>query len=116
MSKLPSYLRMKNLTMTDEYKNAFMVADATFKHQLVYDTFLRKVVPLTDPNFLGTKEEYCVNAGQYLNNDIAFQLALGNLNPFTLEKLDNWLPYPKVNLFFFLLISQYYKINFLGIA
>lgn len=69
-----------------------MIADATFKHQLIYDPISRGLLPLQDPNILGTKQEYCVNAGDFFDSEIAFQLALGNLDPFTLEKMDSWLP------------------------
>lgn len=84
--------------MTTEYKDAFMIADATFKHQLVFDFINRKLVSLQDPNILGTTKEYCVNAGEFFDNKTAFQLALGNLDPFTLEKLDDWLPNVNFNI------------------
>lgn len=69
-----------------------MIADATFRHQIVFDPVKRKLVPLTDPETNGTKLEHCCNAGDMLDNETAFQLALGNLEPFTLKVLDTWCP------------------------
>jgi hypothetical protein len=38
------------------------------------------------------EQALCVNAGELLDQKIAFQLALGNLDPFTLKKMDDWHP------------------------
>lgn len=91
---------MKNVVVTTEYKDAFMMADATYKHQLIFDPFKKKQLPLTDPQTLGTNMEYCKNAGEALCDETAFQLALGNLDPFSLEVMDNWLPNSMVSLFY----------------
>lgn len=92
LQKLPAYLNMRQLNVTDEYREEFMVADATFKHQIVYDPLKRKLVRLNDPESCGTKPEYCRNAGEFLDDERAFQLALGNLDPFTLKQVDVWSP------------------------
>lgn len=92
LQKLPLYLNMRQLNVTDEYKEEFMVADATFRHQVVYDPLKRRLVRLTDPEECGTKLDYCRNAGEFYDDERAFQLALGNLDPFTLKKVDNWSP------------------------
>lgn len=89
--KMPSYLKMKQLTVTDEYIESVMKADATFKYMYVYDPLARKTVRLTKM----TDEmdlKYCTNAGEPLDNTTAFQMALGNLNPRTLQKLDTYNP------------------------
>lgn len=92
LTKLPSYLNMRQIVVTDEYREEFMIALATFKHQIVYNPLERKLVRLTDPELTGTKIEHCKNAGEFFDEETAFQLALGNLDPFTLKKLDDWHP------------------------
>lgn len=92
LTKVPSYLNLKNLIVTDEYVDNFVKADATFKHMIVYDPTLRKAVRLNEIDELGTDIELCSNAGTFLDDETSFQLALGNLDPFTLRKLDDWDP------------------------
>lgn len=92
LTKIPSYLNMKQLVVTDEYREQFMIADATFRHQIVFDPLKRKLVRLNEPEDCGTNLEYCRNAGEYFDNETAFQLALGNLDPFTLKQMDDWNP------------------------
>lgn len=89
--KLPTYLKMKQLTVTDEYIEGVLKAEATFKYMYVYDPLARKTVRLTTM----TDEmdlKYCTNAGEPLDNTIAFQMALGNINPKTLHTLDTYNP------------------------
>lgn len=92
--KLPSYLNLKNVVVTKEYIDGFLKAEATFKHMFVFDPFKRSVVRLHDlPKDVYGIEDMCSNAGvDDLDKDTAFNLALGNLNPFTLNKLDNYHP------------------------
>ncbi|XP_044256754.1 exonuclease 1 [Tribolium madens] len=89
LDKLPRYLKMPSLTVTDDYKFEFLVANATFLHQLVFDPIQKKLVPLTP---VSTNINYCQNAGDFFDNKIALQLALGNLNPLTMLPMDNWDP------------------------
>ncbi|XP_026465031.1 exonuclease 1-like [Ctenocephalides felis] len=90
--RIPGYLNMKNLVVTEEYREGFMMADATFRHMFVYNPMKRKMMPLTDPTEAGTDIKYCFNAGEKLDDDIAFQLALGNLDPFSMKTVDHWNP------------------------
>lgn len=46
--------------------------------------------------FLDIEQALCVNAGELLDSKVAFQLALGNIDPFTLKKMDNWHPDERV--------------------
>ncbi|KAK9883074.1 hypothetical protein WA026_001276 [Henosepilachna vigintioctopunctata] len=92
LDKVPRYLNLKNQVVNEEYKENFMVADATFRHQIVYDPLARKLTYLTDPAVSGTRPEYCRNAGKFLDENIAFQVAVGNLNPYSYEKYDDWSP------------------------
>lgn len=43
-------------------------------------------------NVSDIEQALCVNAGEILDPKVAFQLALGNLDPFTLKKMDDWHP------------------------
>ncbi|KAJ8984474.1 hypothetical protein NQ317_006134, partial [Molorchus minor] len=92
LDKLPRYLNMRHLKITAEYKENFMVADATFRHQTIFDPFKKKLLPLTDPAVCGTNPKYCKNAGDIFDHDKAYQIALGNLHPTTFKQLDNWVP------------------------
>lgn len=42
--------------------------------------------------FTDIEKALCVNAGELLDPKTAFQLALGNLDPFSLKKMDDWHP------------------------
>ncbi|KAL3272457.1 hypothetical protein HHI36_013937 [Cryptolaemus montrouzieri] len=92
LEKVPRYLNLKNRSVTEEYKDNFMVADATFRHQIVYDPITRKLTYLTDPGISGTRPEYCRNAGKIFDENLAYQVALGNVDPSTHEKYDDWSP------------------------
>lgn len=83
---------MRHLNVTDEYKTNFLTAEATFKHQVVYDPIERKMTYLTDPSLCGTRPEHCNNAGKFFDENTAYQVAIGNLNPFSHEKYDDWSP------------------------
>ena len=80
---------MKSLTVTEEYRNDFMLADATFKYQVVFNPIARSLARLNEPP---DSEEVTEFAGKMLPTQQAYQLALGNLNPFTLEKVDDYNP------------------------
>ncbi|CAB3260287.1 unnamed protein product [Arctia plantaginis] len=92
LKKLPSFFNKLSLVMTDEYRENFLKAEATFKHQYVYDPLERRMVRLTEPDDEDVEQAFCVNAGELLDPKISFQLALGNLDPFTLKKMDDWHP------------------------
>ncbi|KAL0822759.1 hypothetical protein ABMA28_004768 [Loxostege sticticalis] len=92
LRKLPSFFNRSSLTVSDEYRESFLKAEATFKHQYVYDPIERRMVRLTEPDDEEIEQALCVNAGELLDPKTAFQLALGNLDPFTLKKMDDWHP------------------------
>lgn len=94
MSRLSFHLNMPQLTVSKEYKDSFMDADFMFKYQPVFDPVKRKFVPLTslsedDDDY---KKFTDLLAANNLSEEQARQLSYGNLNPFTLAKLDNWTP------------------------
>ncbi|CAH1964444.1 unnamed protein product [Acanthoscelides obtectus] len=92
LKNLPRYLNMRHLQITEEYKENFMIADATFRHQIVFDPFKKTLVPLIDPAVSGTNPKYCKNAGEITDHEKAYQVALGNLHPSNYSKLDDWSP------------------------
>lgn len=103
LDKIPAYLNKRDLTVTDEYKTDVLRARATFLHMVVYDPRYRKQVRLNEIEELGTDIGYCCNAGEITKNKAeAFDLAVGNLNPFTMKKMDSWNP-DKVRMCFFIL-------------
>ena len=82
---------MPSLEVTLEYRESFIKAEQTFLYQLAYNPIDRKLVPLHPypPNVDSTCFPF---AGQYLKDDVAFELAIGNLDAETLERLDNYNP------------------------
>lgn len=92
LDKIPVYLNMHQLTITEEYKVNVLKARATFLHMVVFDPRQRKQVRLNDIEQLGTDVEHCCNAGTIAVDSTALDLAVGNLNPFTFKKLDDWHP------------------------
>lgn len=92
LDKIPAYLNMRQLIVTEEYKINVLKARATFLHMVVFDPRRRKQVRLHEIEELGTDVEYCCNAGVLLDDETALQLAVGNLNPFGMKKLDDWNP------------------------
>ncbi|BFF95918.1 exonuclease 1 [Drosophila madeirensis] len=93
LKKIPSYLNMSKLEVDDDYIENFMKAEATFKHMFIYNPLQRRMERLCALEEYATDVSYCSNAGTLLEDShLALHLALGNLNPFTLKKLDGWEP------------------------
>uniref|UniRef100_A0A3B5ANK4 Exonuclease 1 n=1 Tax=Stegastes partitus TaxID=144197 RepID=A0A3B5ANK4_9TELE len=88
--KMGQYLKM-NLVVPDQYIEGFTRANNTFLYQLVFDPIRRKVVPLNpypehiDPATLSY-------AGLNLGDDKGLQMALGNLDINTMERIDDFNP------------------------
>ncbi|EZA50275.1 Exonuclease [Ooceraea biroi] len=91
LTRLGSVLNMKSLVVTAEYRDAFVLADITFKHQLVFCPLQRKQVRLNPPT-ADITEDQLQYAGTELNADIALQLAFGNCDPCTLKMVHNFDP------------------------
>lgn len=94
LGKIPSYLNLK-VVVTEEYKENFLKAVATFKHMIVYDPRKRKLTRLTEVGEDMQDKSLLENAGEFFDNETAFQMALGNINPRTMKQLDDW--HPAVN-------------------
>ncbi|XP_017033811.1 exonuclease 1 [Drosophila kikkawai] len=93
LKKIPSDLNMRNLEVDDDYIENFLKAEATFKHMYIYNPLERRMERLCPLEDYATDERYCSNAGTLLtDSDQALHLALGNLNPFSLKRLDSWTP------------------------
>ncbi|KAL2083500.1 hypothetical protein ACEWY4_021273 [Coilia grayii] len=90
IKKMGQYLKM-NITVPDEYLEGFTKANNTFLYQLVFDPMSRKVVPLNpypaeiDPATLSY-------AGLNVGDKKGLQMALGNVDIHTMEKIDDFDP------------------------
>ncbi|XP_008554428.1 exonuclease 1 isoform X2 [Microplitis demolitor] len=91
LGRLSSYLNMKSLSVTPEYRDSFIRALITFKHQLAFCPMQRKQVRLTTPPPEVTPEQLH-HAGDEKPSDLAYQLALGNYDPTTLKKMHDYDP------------------------
>ncbi|XP_027967268.1 exonuclease 1 isoform X1 [Eumetopias jubatus] len=90
IKKIGHYLKM-NITVPEDYIKGFIRANNTFLYQLVFDPIKRKLIPLNayeddiDPETLSY-------AGQYFDDSIALQIALGNKDINTFEQIDDYNP------------------------
>ncbi|XP_064173419.1 exonuclease 1 [Anguilla rostrata] len=88
--KMGQYLKM-SVTVSEEYIEGFVKANNTFLYQLVFDPIRRKVVPLNpypddiDPASLSY-------AGHNVGDVKGLQMALGNLDFNTMQKIDDYNP------------------------
>ncbi|KAF0027628.1 hypothetical protein F2P81_020369 [Scophthalmus maximus] len=88
--KMGQYLKL-SLVVPETYIEGFTRANNTFLYQLVFDPIRRKVVPLNpypehiDPATLSY-------AGLNVGDDKGLQMALGNLDINTMERIDNFCP------------------------
>ncbi|KAI3363361.1 hypothetical protein L3Q82_011570, partial [Scortum barcoo] len=88
--KMGQYLKM-NLVIPEQYIEGFIRANNTFLYQLVFDPVRRKVVPLNpypehiDPATLGY-------TGLNLGDEKGLQMALGNVDINTMERIDDFNP------------------------
>lgn len=94
ISRMGSHLNMPSLKVSQEYRDNFMDADFMFKYQPVFDPASLKLVPLTsvpedDENY---KKFSALIAENSLSPEQVCHLAYGNLDPFTLRQLDDWVP------------------------
>ncbi|XP_050627058.1 exonuclease 1 [Macaca thibetana thibetana] len=90
IKKIGHYLKM-NIMVPEDYIKGFIRANNTFLYQLVFDPIKRKLIPLNayeddvDPETLSY-------AGQYVDDSIALQIALGNKDINTFEQIDDYNP------------------------
>ncbi|CAN7995132.1 unnamed protein product [Ixodes hexagonus] len=91
LPKLPSYLKMPSLTVGEDYLEGFLKAENTFLHQLVFCPLQNRLVPL-NPYMPGMEPEELPYAGEYVSEELAFQMAIGNIDVNTGTKVDNYVP------------------------
>ncbi|XP_077586459.1 exonuclease 1 [Stigmatopora nigra] len=90
IKKMGQYLK-KDLVVPQEYIEGFVKANQTFLYQLVFDPINRKLVPL-NPYENDINPASLSYAGAPIEDKIAFQMALGNLDFNTMEKIDDFNP------------------------
>ncbi|XP_077470169.1 exonuclease 1 [Stigmatopora argus] len=90
IKKMGQYLKM-DLIVPQEYIEGFVKANQTFLYQLVFDPVNRKLVPL-NPYENDINPASLSYAGAPVEDNIAFQMALGNLDINTMEKIDDFNP------------------------
>ncbi|KAG7274016.1 hypothetical protein CRUP_032610 [Coryphaenoides rupestris] len=88
--KMGQYLKM-SVAVPEEYLEGFVKADNTFLYQLVFDPLRRKVVPLNPyPEHLDLST--LSYAGLNKGDESGYQMALGNLDLYSLERIDDFDP------------------------
>ncbi|XP_061693869.1 exonuclease 1 isoform X2 [Syngnathoides biaculeatus] len=90
IKKMGQYLKM-DIEVPKEYIEGFVRANRTFLYQLVFDPVKRKIVPL-NPYEEDINPATLSYAGVPVGDDKAFQMALGNLDINTMEKIDDFKP------------------------
>ena len=95
LPKIPAYLNMHQITVTPEYIDGFIQADQTFLYQLVYDPKLRTLRPLNSYKD-GLNAQDLPFCGQMVEPDLAFGLALGNVDLHSLGKVNDFNPHRPV--------------------
>ncbi|XP_019737800.1 exonuclease 1 isoform X1 [Hippocampus comes] len=90
IKKMGQYLKM-DLAVPEEYIEGFVRANQTFLYQLVFDPVSRKIVPL-NPYADDINPATLSYAGVPVGEDTALQMALGNLDINTMEKIDDFNP------------------------
>ncbi|CAN2391590.1 Exonuclease 1, partial [Pristimantis euphronides] len=90
IKKIGQYLKT-SITVPDGYIEGFIRANNTFLYQLVFDPVKRKLVPLS-PYEDGIHPKELSYAGPDIGDSVAFQIALGNKDVNTMEKVDDYDP------------------------
>ena len=90
LPKIPAYLNMHQLQVTEEYVAGFVQANRTFLYQIVFDPREKKFRPLQDypPDF----DHDLSFAGEVIEPGLQLNYALGNLDIRTFEKVGDYRP------------------------
>lgn len=94
---LGTCLNMKSLVVPKEYRDSFIKAFITFKHQLVFCPLQRKQVRLNPPTADVTQDQLCYAGEEIGDCEQALQLAYGNCDPFTFKQLNDFDPDKRQN-------------------
>ena len=93
LRKLPAYLKMPGLIVTQDYIEKFIKANNTLLYQLVYDPQTRSEKSLTPyPESLRGSLDDLAYCGSYSEKGLATQMALGNVNIFSMKQVDHYDP------------------------
>ncbi|KAK2576478.1 hypothetical protein KPH14_005809 [Odynerus spinipes] len=98
LTNLGTCLNMRSLTVSQEYRDDFVKAFITFKHQLVFCPLQRRQVRLNPPTADVTPDQLRYAGEEIDDCDKALQLAYGNCDPFTFQQLHDFDPDQKKNL------------------
>ena len=99
LRKIPAYLKMPQISVTQEYIERFIIANNTFLYQLVFDPQTRKERPVTPyPDSVKAEVSTMTYCGSYSEPEVALQMALGNVNIFSMKQVDNFDPDIGVNM------------------
>ncbi|OQR79983.1 exonuclease 1-like [Tropilaelaps mercedesae] len=79
LKKMPVYLNMPTLTVTQEYIDSFVKADNTFLYQVVFCPDTKKLCPL-NPYPAGVCGDDMPYAGTYYDSKLVIDIALGNIH------------------------------------
>jgi len=91
LKKLPTYLRMSSLEVSDEYRDGFMRALETIRHQLVLCPRERLLRPLLLPTD-GSPPSSRPHCGPPLPDSVALQQAWGNVCVASGDTVDHFCP------------------------
>jgi len=93
IQKVLRYLRREKGIARDDYEQKFNNADFTFLHQRVWDP-VTKTITTVLPFDREYNEEEISFIGPSMDNDIAEKIAMGVIDPETLEEFDPSIPLP----------------------
>jgi len=91
LPKIPAYLNMPQLQVTEEYVRGFQQANETFLYQIVFDPKSKKFRPLCDypENCDPAQMSF---AGELIDPELQLDYALGNLDIRTFKKVCHFEP------------------------
>ena len=93
LRKIPAYLKMPQVSVSQDYVEKFIRANNTFLYQLVFDPVSRTERPVTPyPSNMTEEVSSLTYCGSYSAPALALQMALGNVNIFTKATVDTFDP------------------------
>ena len=93
LRKIPAYLKMPQVSVSQDYVEKFIRANNPFLYQLVFDPVSRTERPVTPyPSTMTEEVSSLTYCGSYSAPALALQMALGNVNIFTKATVDTFDP------------------------
>ena len=89
---VPKHLKMnkQKVKVTIDYVENFIKSENAFKHQLVFCPKNKKLVPLNPYDDDDLKKEDLCDCGEYFDNELAYLMAIGNVDLKTREIIDSY--------------------------